>query len=236
MYRVAIVEDSSEDAGRLRSLLIRYGKETAIQFHIQLFDNPLEFLARFREDFDLVLMDIELPGLNGMETARRMRESDSAVTLIFVTNMAQYALNGYEVGALDFVLKPVSYAPFAMKLRKAVRNIDKLKNEDILLFPSNGFVRISVSGIFYVEVQKHYLTYHTEQGDYVVRESMKAAEEKLSRYHFLRCNNCYLVNLRQVTAVDGNMVMVGGMTLQISRPRRGEFLKSLTDYLGGSIR
>lgn len=236
MYRVAIVEDSPDDARHLNSLLARYGEKTKTQFHIQVFERPLGFLTQCREGFDLVVMDIEQPELDGMETARRLRECDPAVTLIFVTNMAQYALNGYEVGALDFVLKPVGYAPFAMKLRKAIRNIDKLRDADILLFPATGFVRMPVSRIFYVEVQKHYLTYHTDEGDYVVRESMKAAEEALSQYHFLRCNNCYLVNLRQVTAVDGNVVRVGGVPLQISRPRRAEFLKGLTDYLGGSVR
>lgn len=235
MYRVAIVEDNIEDACHLEGLLTRYSQESGIPLHTTRFSRPSVFLEQPCGTFDLVLMDIELPELNGIDTARKLRTFDPYVTLIFVTNMAQYALHGYEVAALDYVLKPVSYPAFSMKLKKAVKNIQKFQDTDISLVVSGGFVRLNASQILYIEVEKHYLTYHTDTASYTVRESMKEAEAKLAPFHFLRCNNCYLVNLRRVTAVAGNTVVVGETPLQISRPRRAEFLKGLTNYLGGSI-
>lgn len=234
MFRVAIVEDNPSDVQRLRDLLEQYTKEYGDRFQVSEFDHPRPFLNQYRQAYDLIFMDIELPELNGMETARQLRQMDTVTTLIFITNMAQYALHGYEVGALDYVLKPVRYATFAMKLKKAVRNIQKLSDTTIDLVMPSGFARIAVSQLLYVEVQKHYLTYHTEDASYTVRETMKDAEQRLIPLHFLRCNNCYLVNLRHVTGVYENTVLIGNVKLQISRPRRSDFLKGLTDYLGGS--
>ena len=236
MYRVAVVEDSPADSQKLQAMLKRYSEEYGVLFEVEAFSRPDRFLASCGRSFDLVFMDIELPEMDGMETARRLREIDSLVTLIFVTNMAQYALNGYEVAALDFVLKPVSYASFAMKLKRAIKNIRKLEDTELHLTLPNGFIRLPVSQVLYAEVQKHYLTYHTEKEAYTVRGSMKEAEERLVPLHFLRCNNCYLVNLRRVTAVQDNTVRLENVSLQISRPRRAAFLKGLTDYLGGNIR
>lgn len=235
VYRVAIVEDDPEDARQLDGFLTRFGEENDAAIHSAIFHRPGPFLERPCGAFDLVLMDIELPELNGIEAARKLRAHDPYVTLIFVTNMAQYAIHGYEVGALDYVLKPVSYPAFAMKLKKAVKTIQKFQDTDVPLVIPGGLVCLRASQILYVEVAKHYLTYHAEGGSYTVRESMKEAQAKLEPFHFLRCNNCYLVNLRHVTAVEGNTAVVGGVPLQISRPRRGEFLKGLANYLGGNI-
>lgn len=235
MIRIAIVEDSPADADRLCALLEQYSGENDDRFQTTIYEHPQAFLNGCVSSYDLVLMDIELPDMNGMDAARRLREIDSRVTLIFVTNMAQYALHGYEVDALDYVLKPVRYASFSMKLRKAIRNIKKVSDPVLTLTLQNGIVRIPVSQILYIEVQKHYLTYHTLAGFYTVRETMKEAEQNLTSLCFLRCNNCYLVNLRHVTAVLENEVWLGTQVLQISRPRRSAFLKGLTDYLGGNI-
>lgn len=235
MYRVAIVEDNPVDAQSLQSMLERYSAESGTAFNISTFSRPDHFLAQCRQSFDLIFMDIELPQMTGMEAARRLREMDSLATLIFVTSMAQYALKGYEVAALDFVVKPVIYASFAMKMKRAVKNIRKAEDTDLRLALPNGFVRLPASQVLYAEVQKHYLTYHTEDASYTVRGSMKEVEAQLTPLHFLRCNNCYLVNLRHVTAVLDNTVTVGNVPLQISRPRRAEFLKGLADYLGGNI-
>lgn len=233
MIHVSIVEDDAQDCALLQEMLHRFSHESGQEIMVRRFSDAETFLRPYCP-CDLVFMDIELPGLNGMQAANQLRQIDNTVTLIFVTNMAQYALHGYEVDALDFILKPLQYGSFCMKLKKAVRDISKKQDPVINLVLPNGFVRVPISHIHYIDVQKHYLTYHTETGEYTVRESMHTVEAHLQPLHFLRCNNCYLVNLRHVISISDNIVQVGPYPLQMSRPRRAAFLKGLTDYLGGS--
>mgnify|MGYP003379117498 CR=1 FL=1 len=118
--RIAIVEDEAEQREQLRSYILQYAGETSRSFDVVTFFNALELLEDYTPQYDIILLDIEMPGLNGMEAAERLRLVDGDVVLMFVTNMAQYAINGYAVGALDFVLKPVTYGQLALKLKKAM--------------------------------------------------------------------------------------------------------------------
>lgn len=110
-------------------------------------------------------MDIELPDGNGMEIARRLRKTNKRTLIIFVTNLAQYAVKGYEVRAFDFVVKPVSYYNFMLKFSAALDNLELNKDTEIWIKSKEGRVRLPASRIIYVEVLKHYLTYHTKDGD-----------------------------------------------------------------------
>lgn len=107
MYNIAIVEDSKEATDVLKSYFDRFSEEMGARFNVVCFDNALDFLENYSSAFNLVLMDINMPHMDGMEASHRLREIDNNVTLIFVTNMAQYAIRGYEVGATDFIVKPV---------------------------------------------------------------------------------------------------------------------------------
>lgn len=177
-----------------------------------------------------------MPRLDGMTAAERIRSFDPGVILIFITNMAQYAIKGYEVDALDFVLKPVGYFPFSLKLKKAVSALRARAQKDLLLPLDGGVKRVSSGEIYYIEVQGHRIIVHAESGDYVIPGALRDMEEQLEGQHFVRCNKCYLVNLRHVTDVRQNTVVAGGHELQISRPRKKEFLQALTDYFGGGGR
>lgn len=127
MIRVAIVEDEPAEAERLQSLLARYSREKGVQFEVQTYTSALTFLAEYNRTVDIVFMDIELPDVNGMEISRRLRKQDAAVMIVFVTNMAQFAVQGYEVAAQDFIVKPAQYGEFALKLAKALVQLDRLR-------------------------------------------------------------------------------------------------------------
>ena len=109
MLRCAIVEDSPRELEHLKECLARYSAERDIPLETTAFGDAASFLEHYRADYDIVFMDIELPGINGMEAAHRLREIDRQVILIFVTNMAQFAVKGYEVDALDYIIKPAQY-------------------------------------------------------------------------------------------------------------------------------
>jgi len=231
--KLAIVDDEKKITDLLESYIKRFEQENMITITVSVFHNSSDFLNNYSRDYDLVLMDIEMKGLNGIETAKEMRRMDKRVVLMFVTNMAQYAINGYEVEAVDFVIKPVSYPDFVMKMQKAMRYISRNQDKKLTLNTPDGVVHLNVSDICYIEVIRHYLIYHTVNGNYTVRGVMKEAEDVLSEYHFIRSNHCYLVNLKYVEAISGNSVKAGNDSLQISRNKKNEFLMEFTRYVGG---
>ena len=233
MVRIAIVEDDRAYAEKLQGYLEQYRAEHQAALHCRVFHDGLAFLEGYHLDFDILLMDIEMPMLDGMSAARRVREADPHVVIMFITSMAQYAIRGYEVGALDFILKPVSYAVFSQKLQKAVRLANRNRQEHLLLPMTGTQRRVSIPLILYVEVAGHQLQIHTETGIHCVSLPLKKLEAELAGHPFAKCNQCYLVNLRHVEEFRGNTVVVGGHTLQVSRPRRKDFQIALTNYYGG---
>ena len=212
--KIAIVEDEAASAQLLEECLLRYQAETGAEMTITCFPSAEALLRDYRGEFDLLFMDVDMPGINGIDASRRLREMDSRVVLIFVTNLAQYAIYGYEVDALDYILKPVNYYA-------------------LMMLPCEGGVRyLNSTEICYVEVQGHELIYHTASGERLrTSGALKQAEAKLGG-GFFRCNYCYLVNFSYVTKVSGNLVTVGGEDLQISRNRRKAFLQQLSQFYG----
>lgn len=232
---IAIVEDEVEEAEILRSYFARYSQEHGTTFTVTHFVSAEAFLNRYRPVYDLVLMDICLPKTSGMDAAAVLRQVDQSVPLIFVTNMAQFAVKGYEVDAFDFVVKPVSYANFELKLHRLLGRLSPRRDREVLVTLSDHMVRLSASQIKYVEISGHHMVYHTTGGEVNAYGNLKETEAALDPAMFARCNSCYLVNLNYVQAIQGHTVLVDGEPLQISRPRRKAFVQALNDYLGGGI-
>ncbi len=235
MTRVAIVEDEKESQKTVLNFLRQYEIEHAVYFDVQCYDDGVKFLEEYKCDFSIVFMDIQLPFINGMEVAKSLRNKDDEVCIVFITNMAQYAVEGYTVQAVGYLVKPITYYQFSVMLEKVLSIIEDQEDTEILLHVEQGQQRISVNEIHYVEVQGHWLTYHCIEGrDIRVRNSMKNAEEQLKGKGFARCNDYYLVNLRYVEKVNAESVLVAGEELRTSRSKRKEFLQELTEYLGGT--
>lgn len=234
MYHIAIVEDEAGFSAQLQEFLGQYQTEHDLQLKVSVFGDGAEILKDYQPVYDIILLDIEMPQTNGMDAAEQIREMDSDVVLMFITNMAAYAIRGYEVGALDFVMKPISYYTCSMKLTRALKRVKQKEKQQILLTLPDGVKKFGIQQIYYVEVQNRMLHYHTDEGEYVVRGTMQSVEQMLASRPFVKCNHWYMVNLMHVSEVRKNMVTVGGDELEISRRNRSAFLKALTEYMGGT--
>ena len=226
MLRVAVVEDETEYRGLIQEMVGRYAKEYDLQIQTTAFPDGRELVQNYHK-FDILLMDIEMPHLNGMEAAQKIRELDKEVVIVFITNMAQYAIKGYEVDALDFILKPLNYYTFSMRFTRAVG-----RNRICLNLP-DGAKFLGSREIYYVEIQNRMLHYHTKAGVFTIRGALKDVQEELEDWHFAKCNQCYLVNLKYVSEIRKNIAVVSGDELEISRRNRPAFLSAVVDFLGG---
>lgn len=231
MIRVAVVEDEAQAAKTVKEYLSRYEMENSIKFDLKTFPNAISLLERYTAEYDLIFMDIRMPYMNGMDAAHRLRALDQKVMLIFLTSLTQYAVAGYEVDALDYIIKPVNYYDFALKLTRAVKRIPAPETTDSITISTEvGWIRLDTGDIRYIETDGHHVLYHTLCGDYRQYSTLNDLEKKLVQYGFFRCNSCYLVNLRYVTSVKAYTAFLDICELKISQPRKKEFLRRLATY------
>ena len=234
MVWIAIVDDDPNDSTPLQRHVDTYCRTNNIPAMIRVFPDGLDFI-RATEHFDIVFMDIRMEKLDGLDAAHLMRKINKDACLIFVTNMAQFAIKGYEVDALDFIIKPASLASITYVLDKAMKRLQESSNTTFSLKTSEGTASISSNDITYVEVFDHNLVYHTVKGDYVVRGRLSDVIEKLDQTRFVLCNRSFVVNLRYVSNVGSDYLTIGDTKISISKSHRKELMQRFSSYLGDSL-
>ena len=237
MISIAIVEDEELYAKQLQQFLHQYEEENKEMFDITVYSDGDQIVNKYKSQYDIILMDVEMKFMDGMSAAEEIRKMDTEVVIIFITNMPQYAIQGYRVDALDYVLKPVSYFAFTQRIDRALTRLKKREKKYLTIAVKGGMMKLDLSEICYVEVQDHDLIYHTVGQDYRTKGTMRDAEESLAdgmkEERFFRCNRCYLVNLDFVENFQGSDITVNGDCIQVSRARKKAFLNALNDFMNG---
>ncbi len=236
MLNIIILEDQEEQAERLSQMLEQYAEaHEGFSYNLKLYNRSIPLLTEYKCDADLLFLDIQIPDILGMEAAKRIRQMDNRVMIIFITMLTQYAIEGYSVGAFDYVLKPVRYEEFSTKMDRVCRMLAHQNTSLTLEVRTKEEIRrISADDITFIEISNHDVLIHTDCE--IIRQwgNLKSYEEKLTPVHFVRCSASFLVNLKYVRAVNGNSVIVHGHELPISASKRKNFLMILAQYKGGS--
>lgn len=231
MIHIAIVEDDRNYQKELKKYLLDYEKEYSQKFKIDVFSDGDEITRDYREDYDIILMDIEMKFMDGMTTAEFIRKVDQEVVIIFITNMPQYVMKGYKVEALDYILKPISFYQFSQTLKRAISRMNRRTKEYMTVAIKGGIQKIDISNIRYIEVLDHNLIFHLKEEQILAKGTMRDIEEKLKTKNFFRCNKCEMVNLSYVDGIKNNDAIVDGTIIQVSRPKKKAFLNALNDYM-----
>ena len=232
MIKIAIVEDEHTYAMQLQEYLRQYEKENGEVFEISLFSDGDEIVNKYRPIYDIILMDVEMKFMDGMSAAEEIRKVDTEVVIMFITNMPQYAIRGYAVDALDYVLKPVSYFAFSQRLNRAISRMKRRETKTLTISIKGGTVRLDIANITYIESQGHTLVLHTIGEVYETSGTMKELEKELADLNFYRGNKGYLINLAHVDGIKEGCAVVRGEWLVLSRARKKEFMETLTRYWG----
>ncbi|MDO4272048.1 MAG: LytTR family DNA-binding domain-containing protein [Eubacteriales bacterium] len=235
MIHIAVVEDEQLYSRQLKNYINRYREESTLDIKVTFFSDGNEIALNYSGDYDIILMDIQMKFMDGMTAAEKIREMDKKVIIMFITNMTQYAIRGYEVDALDYMVKPVEYFSFSQKITKAIERIKLDHHNYISVTTDNGLKKLDISEILYVESSGHYLNFNTKKGVLQTRGTMKKALEFLEPYDFCRIHKGFLVNMKYVEEVRENNCILCGREIPVSRINRKNFMEKLTDYIGGGI-
>ena len=233
MITIALIDDDDADARVTASMIDRYFDGDASRYAVTRFADGDSLLRDYKASFDLMFLDVEMPGTDGVTVARRLRVVDDQTVLVFTTKMAQYAVEGYDVDAIGYLLKPLNYYAFAIKMRKAEDIVARRRSVTVPLTVGSETVFVPSADIRYVEVLDHALLYHTGEGIRKVWASLKDAAETLEPVGFVPVSRYCLVNLEWVRAVHGDDVDVDGERVRVSRSRRKSLMQALAAYHGG---
>lgn len=231
MLRLAIVEDDPVYRSEFKKYLSQYEKESGEKFEILEFSDGDEIVEEYKSDFDIILMDVEMRYMDGMSAAEEIRKVDSDVTIIFITNMPQYAIRGYRVDALDYILKPVAYYAFSQTITRALSRRKKRQKKYVVVSIHGGKQKIDAERIRYIEVMNHDLIFHTMDGNVTTKGTIRDVEQKLADETFFPCNKSFLINLAFVDGVQNNDVCLGNDVLPVSRAKKKGLMDALNAYM-----
>lgn len=232
MIRIAIVEDEKKEREQLQKFIQRFSNENKFEIKTEEFSDGIQLIQEYDRNFDVLFLDIEMEKLNGIDTARKIREKDKEVIILFITNLFQYAIEGYEVEAMDFVIKPVNYLTFSARMDKVMKKLEQKVCHLIPFQVKKEIIMLNAHDIILVETnnKKTIIKFNNESVN--CSESMQEVQKKLEVYGFYRCHSGFLINMNYVVRLNGETVMVQQYEVPVSKHRKKDFYQAIAAYQG----
>ncbi len=234
MIRLLIVEDKKSDSNTLTEYVSTFSKKNNMEIKADVYSSAEEYLSEGGEKkYHVAFLDIRLPGTDGLNLANTIRKNDKNIVIVFITNLAQFAIRGYEVEAKDFIVKPILYSDFERKFYKIIKSIKTNAEQLVTVKLSHERTEVfKMDELVYIEVFHHDVIFHTKYNDFKIIGSLSKIEEKFAALGMIRCSRCYMINPRHIKWIHDYTVNVDGHELFISRARYQGFISELNKWLG----
>lgn len=215
-YKIAICDDRQEDREYVRQLTARWAQQRGNQLEMTTFCSAEQFLFSYpQQDFDLLLLDIEMDGMDGVSLAKQVRRTNELMQIVFITGYSDYITEGYEVAALHYLMKPVKEEKLFAVLDRAVERLHK-NTKVLTLETAEETVRVPLYQVSALEVQRNYVTVHARQ-DYTVKKSLSELMEQLDE-RFFRVGRSAVVNLNDISRVTrSDIYLTDGRSIPLPR-------------------
>lgn len=232
MYHIALCDDSEYDLREI-SLALRGLERFGVKYDERWYTSGRELIDDFAEGeghYHLLILDMLMDSIDGIETAKALREYDVSLPILIVTSTVQYALAGYQVNAWRYLTKPVDPDELASEVYAALKDSEATDGVRFTIANDSGLTRVRLSKILYFESSLHTITLHTMQETLSFRGTIKGVEEQLRDRGFFRIHKSFVVNLRHVKSLRRAAVqMVNGDELDVARPRAQALREALMD-------
>lgn len=230
--KIAICDDDASQREYLTEAVSDWAKKNRHLADIRQYMDAKSFLFDYLEDkgFDILLLDIEMPEMNGIELAKTVRRENSTVQIVFITGFYEYFSDGFDVSALHYLIKPADERKLFTVLDKAVDN-RAYRQRSVLLVTADGEVKVSLADILYIESENVYIIVHTVHGDYRTRMALTKFMEQLDET-FFKVHRSFVVGLKYIKKITRTeVVMTNGASIPISRGLYDEVHAALIKYL-----
>lgn len=206
--KIAIVEDEKVHQDYLAEMLQNIAKERKLSLSLRIFGSAEAFLFAFEEEkMDAVLLDIELKTMNGYDLAETIRKKDKEVPLAFITGVADYVFEGYNVDACGYILKPIKQESVSQLLSKITNKLS-LVEKSLMVKTKDGFINIYENSVYYIESSNHSTLLVTDKGDYVSNMKLSEWIESVSEEKFFKPHRCYIINLSMIEKIEKTEVLM----------------------------
>lgn len=229
-YRIAICDDEQNQIEYITSIVTSWSNHKGHSCEIRTFASAEAFLFEYEEDkaYDILLLDVEMKNMNGIELAKRIRKDNNRAEIIFITSHFEFVGEGYEVDALHYLIKPISAEKLTQVLTKAAEKLS-VEPPSVVISCEGETVKLYEADILYVESFLHYIVIHTKDKEYKIKENISVFENKVSDV-FYRIHRSYLVSLKYITRISRTSVNIGNTELPLSRGKYDNINRAFIEH------